>query len=147
MAYGVQAMHILDNWGAETLSKLFGSTAEGAQRQMEIIQPLIDYINNGRQGTQSSVGEVVRDRGMYNNTANQKKTAETEGTGATATGGLTEDQIDAIQSVMGISRKEVIERYGKKNRTMLRKGEGSLTDREVVMESDPYSKVLGKPRY
>lgn len=93
LAYGVQAMHILDNWGAETLSKLFGSTAEGAQRQMEIIQPLIDYINNGRQGTQSSVGEVVRDRGMYNNTANQKKTAETEGTGATATGGLTEGGI------------------------------------------------------
>ncbi|MEE1092498.1 MAG: hypothetical protein UHZ01_05395, partial [Prevotella sp.] len=93
LAYGVQAMQILDNWGAETLSKLFGSTAEGAQRQMEIIQPLINYINNGRQGTQSSVGETVRDRGMYNNTANQKKTAETEGTGATATGGLTEDQI------------------------------------------------------
>ena len=26
-------------------------------------------------------------------------------------------------------------------------GAGPLTDREVVMESDPYSKVLGKPRY
>lgn len=28
-----------------------------------------------------------------------------------------------------------------------REGAGPLTDREVVMESDPYSKVLGKPRY
>ncbi len=93
LAYAVQAMAMLDNWSAELLSKLYGSTVEGAQRQMEIIQPLIDYINNGRQGTQGSVGEVVRDRGMYNNTANQKKTAEAEGTGAseTATGGLTEE--------------------------------------------------------
>ena len=28
-----------------------------------------------------------------------------------------------------------------------RQGNGPLTDRDVVMESDPYSKVLGKPRY
>ena len=28
-----------------------------------------------------------------------------------------------------------------------REGEGMLSDRDVVMESDPYSKVLGKPRY
>ena len=28
-----------------------------------------------------------------------------------------------------------------------REGEGMLTDRDVVMESDPYSKVLGRPRY
>lgn len=146
LAYGVQAMHILDNWGAETLSKLFGSTAEGAQRQMEIIQPLIDYINNGRQGTQSSVGENVRDRGMYNNTANQKKTAETEGTGAseTATGGLTESEIALLEASTGYTREEIIDMFGY---DLNRSGAGPLTDREVVMESDPYSKVLGKPRY
>lgn len=28
-----------------------------------------------------------------------------------------------------------------------REGEGSITDREVVMDSDPYSKALGRPRY
>ena len=35
----------------------------------------------------------------------------------------------------------------KEETNLNREGAGPLTDREVVMESDPYSKVLGKPRY
>ena len=147
LAYGVQAMYILDNWNAELLSKLYGSTVEGALRQLEIIQPLIDYINNGRQGTQGFVGENVQNGGMYD-TAVQKisRKAETEGTGAseTATGGLTESEIALLEASTGYTREKIIDMFGY---DLNRQGNGPLTDREVVMESDPYSKVLGKPRY
>ena len=39
------------------------------------------------------------------------------------------------------------EEIGEVRTSKLREGAGPLTDREVVMESDLYSKVLGKPRY
>ena len=34
-----------------------------------------------------------------------------------------------------------------KSENLTREGEGSIADREVVMDSDPYSKALGRPRY
>lgn len=144
LAYAVQAMATLDNWSAESLSKLYGSTVEGAQRQMEIIQPLIDYINNGRQGTQGFAGETRQDGSVYNNTANQEEATEAEGTGEAATGGLTEEEIAMLEASTGYTREEIIDMFGY---DLNRQGNGPLTDREVVMESDVYSKVLGKPRY
>lgn len=59
-------------------------------------------VRDGR--TQSTVGETVHDRGRYDNATNQKKTAETEGTGiGEATGGLTEDQISNLLQRLDIN--------------------------------------------
>ena len=145
MAHSVQAMAMLDKWEAGILSKLTGSTAEGAQRQMEIIQPLIDYINNGRQGNQSNLREDVRNGDVYDTASNEaSRETEAEGTGETATGGLTESEIALLEASTGYTREEIIDMFGY---DLNREGAGPLTDREVVMESDVYSKVLGKPRY
>ena len=59
-------------------------------------------VRDGR--TQSPVGETVQDRSRYDNATNQKKTAETEGTGiGEATGGLTEDQISNLLQRLDIN--------------------------------------------
>ena len=142
LAYGIQAMDMLDNWGSEILSKLYGSTAEGAQKQMEIIQPLIDYINNGRQGTQGFAGETAQTGGMYNNTANQEETTETEGTGATATGGLTEEEINLLTSATGYSREDIVEIFGN-GETRFRK-EIAHNDAEEVTMTDGAVTALGQ---
>ena len=116
IAHSVQAMAMLDKWEAGILSKLTGSTAEGAQRQMEIIQPLIDYINNGRQGNQSNLREDVRNGDMYNTASNEaSRRAKEEGAGATATGGLTEE---------GVTEQE--------ERTLFRRAE-QMGEDEVVL--------------
>lgn len=47
-------------------------------------------------------------------------------------GAITDEQINALNA-------EIANDY--------REGGGSITDREVVMDSDPYSKALGRPRY
>ena len=59
-------------------------------------------VRDGR--TQSPVGETVQDRSRYDNATNQKKTAETEGTGiGEATGGHTEDQISNLLQRLDIN--------------------------------------------
>ena len=61
---------------------------------------------NGRQEEQRAVRETVHDRGRYDNATNQKKTAETEGTGiGEATEGLTEDQISNLLQRLDINGK------------------------------------------
>ena len=113
MAHSVQAMAMLDKWEAGILSKLTGSTAEGAKRQMEIIQPLIDYINNGRQGNQSNLREDVRNGDVYDTASNEaSRRAKEEGTGETATGGLTEEEINLLTSATGYSREDIVRIFG-----------------------------------
>jgi hypothetical protein len=80
----------------DLLAIVTGATEEGLERQKEIIQPLIDYIRNGRreertirngrQRNRSVLGEDVLGDEMYDNAAQGKK-----GKKETATGGLTEE--------------------------------------------------------
>ena len=96
MACSIQALYELGRWDAKALSKMTKASVEDCEKQLEIVQPLIEYIRNGREKRQNgregvySTGSVSTDRNVRNNVleANREET----GIGET-TGELTEDQI------------------------------------------------------
>ena len=118
------------------------------KRFVNFAQNLIDYtVYHGEEtehrGLYDRIGEVVESRTEGGNSVHQRN-SEVERDRTEATGGLTESEIALLEASTGYTREEIIDMFGYE---LNREGAGPLTDREVVMESDPYSKVLGKPRY
>lgn len=124
---------------------------EDAIFAIEYINKTVRFINNGTEQESGS-----RRTGYNNN--DEREGSPAVGGGQTmevrnseegrknppATGELTEEEIALLETSTGNTREEIIDMFGY---DLSREGAGPLTDREVVMESDPYSKVLGKPCY
>ena len=128
------------------------NATEEQKNVTEFINRVINFINNGEeQGVRGRRGQTDNtDAGENDQETARRQDVEmwnSQDTGETpqgATGGLTENEIALLEASTGYTRDEIIEIFGD---DLNRQGNGPLTDREVVMESDVYSKVLGKPRY
>ena len=117
----------------------FGKAYPDMKDFANFVQQTINYTRHG----EGNEGFVSKAEGEFSqgkiNTRLQERDARgrEEGTGVdeTATGGLTESEIALLETSTGYTREEIIEIFGD---DLNRQGNGPLTDREVVMESDPY---------
>lgn len=126
----------------------FGKAYPDMKDFANFVQQTINYTRHG-EGNEDFVSKAEGEFSQRKiNTRLQERDArgreEGTGTSETATRGLTESEIALLETSTGYTREEIIDMFGY---DLSREGAGPLTDREVVMESDPYSKVLGKPRY
>ena len=126
----------------------FGKAYPDMKDFANFVQQIINYTRHG-EGNEDFVSKAEGEFSQGKiNTRLQERDArgreEGTGTSETATGGLTEEEIALLETSTGHTREEIIDMFGY---DLNREGAGPLTDREVVMESDLYSKVLGKPRY
>lgn len=131
--------------GDYDIVRFFKNAKRNAKDFYNFVQQIIDYTRYGQKETRNNSG--VNLGGDVQEQAQERDArGREEGTGVdeTATGGLTENEIALLEASTGHTREEIISLFGY---DLNREGAGPLTDREVVMESDLYSKVLGKPRY
>lgn len=115
----------------------------------------LNTISNEQKNYLRQIGAA--DIRTYGQNTDEFKTwrGEYQSSGSTSAGTSTAMEIDGVDGGQtGDSRTDRNGDNGRGDSDTLgeevefdREGAGPLTDREVVMESDPYSKVLGKPRY
>ena len=137
--------------GSYDITHFFKGLEGGAMDFANFAQQIINYTRYGQKETRNNIGvdtgENVREQAQeWNAERREEGTGVAEATTGTAeaTRGLTESEIALLEASTGYTREEIIDMFGY---DLNREGAGPLTDREVVMESDVYSKVLGKPRY
>ena len=124
---------------------------EDAIFAIDYINKTVRFINNGTE-QENGNDRAGRDKNNAGEGAPavgggqtvEMRDSKEEGESTSTTGGLTESEIALLEASTGYTREEIIDMFGY---DLSREGAGPLTDREVVMESDPYPKVLGKPRY
>ena len=134
--------------GRNDLTSFYRFVDKNYKRFIDFAQNLIDYTVYHEEEIEhrerfAGFGEIAETTTEGGNGVHQRN-SEIERDRTATTGGLTEEEIALLEASTGYTREEIIDMFGY---DLNREGAGPLTDREVVMESDPYSKVLGKPRY